>query len=227
MSVLEAKVRESLNDSAPRAMCVIKPLKVTIRNYPDDKQETLISSRHPNIEALGKRELPFSNDLYIEGDDFQENPEKKFFRLAPGTEVRLRNAYVIKCEDVVKNDVGEVIELKCTYDENTLGKNPEGRKVKGVIHWVDAKNNVPCEVALFDRLFNTENPGSSDNFLEDLNSHSLEKHSHCFVEKSMTTEAIDTVYQFERQGYFKLLEKGHVFQFHRVVDLKDTWQKKS
>lgn len=227
MSILEAKVRDNLNDCAPRAMCVMQPLKVTITNYPVDKQETLLSPKHPNIESLGKRELPFGRELYIEADDFQEVPEKKYFRLAPGKEVRLRNAYVIKCEDFVKNEAGEVVELLCTYDENTLGKKPEGRKVKGVIHWVSAVDSLPCELALFDRLFKTEHPAASENFLDDINGHSLDMLKNCRVEKSMMNEVEGTVYQFERQGYFKLLEKGDVLRFHRVVNLKDTWQNKS
>ncbi len=227
MSILEAKVRDNLNDVAPRAMCVMKPLKVTITNYPDGETETLLSPRHPNIESLGKRELPFGQTLWIEADDFQQTPEKKFFRLAPGKEVRLRNAYVIKCEEVFKNEAGEVVELKCTYDANTLGKKPEGRKVKGVIHWVSADDCLPCELALFDRLFKTEHPAVSELFIDHINEHSLEKLTHCMVEKSMLAETVGTVYQFERQGYFKLLSKDDGFKFHRVVNLKDTWQKKS
>ena len=226
MTLLESKVRDNLNDTAPRAMCVFKPLKVTITNYPTDKQETLLSPRHPQQEALGKRELPFGSALWIEADDFQEVPEKKFFRLALGKEVRLRNAYVIKCNEAIKDDNGNIIELLCTYDEDTLGKKPEGRKVKGVIHWVSAEKAIPCELTLFDRLFKTENPAASETFIDDLNEASLEDVKGCLVEISLLNEAVDTVYQFERQGYFKLLAKGDVFKFHRVVNLKDTWQKK-
>ena len=226
MSVLESRVRDTLNDTAPRAMCVLAPLKVIITNYPQDKQEMLTTAKHPNDESLGQRTLPFGRELWIESEDFLEQPPSKFFRLAPGKEVRLRNAYVIKCEEVIKDEQGNVIELRCTYDENTLGKKPEGRKVKGVIHWVSAHHALPCSVTLFDRLFTTENPAASENFLDDVNPHSTNELNNCMVEPTMTEEELETVYQFERQGYFKLIQKEGEYRFHRVVDLKDTWQKK-
>lgn len=225
MTILESKVRDCLNDSAPRAMCVLEPLKVVITNYDKVENEILTSAKHPNDESMGKRQLPFGRELWIEQDDFEEVPPKKFFRLAPGKEVRLRNSYVIKCEEVIKDESGKVIELHCTYDANTLGKKPEGRKVKGVIHWVSATDSLPCTLKVFDRLFKTENPAASDNFLDDLNEHSLEIIDGCFVENSMKDETLETIYQFERQGYFKLLTKSNTFEFHRVVNLKDTWKK--
>lgn len=224
MSVLESKVRDTLNDQSARAMCVIEPLKVIIKNYPQDQQENLSAAKHPQQEALGRRTLPFSQELWIEQSDFLEEPPSKYFRLAPGKEVRLRNAYIIKCDEVIKDDAGNVVELHCSYDPNTLGKKPEGRKVKGVIHWVDAKSALPCNLKLFDRLFKTENPAASDDFLKDLNPNSLITKEGCWVENSMQQEALETVYQFERQGYFKLLNKGDNLEFHRVVDLKDNWQ---
>jgi glutaminyl-tRNA synthetase len=225
MGLMEEKVRHVLNDEAPRAMCVLDPLKVIISNYPEDKSEVLKAACHPQQEALGQRELPFSREIFIERDDFMENPVGKFFRLAPGKEVRLRSSYVIKCEEVIKNEKGEVIELHCSYDENTLGKKPEGRKVKGVIHWVDANSALPCDIKLFDRLFNVENPAASDDFVQQLNPHSLVELTGALVEPSMQNNEVGSVFQFERQGYFKLLNKAERFEFHRVVNLKDTWQK--
>lgn len=225
MSLMEEKVRHVLNDEAPRAMCVLDPLKVIISNYPEDKSEVLKAACHPQQEALGQRELPFSREIFIERDDFMENPVGKFFRLAPGKEVRLRSSYVIKCEEVIKNDKGEVIELHCSYDENTLGKKPEGRKVKGVIHWVDANSALSCDIKLFDRLFNVENPAASDDFVQQLNPDSLVELTGALVEPSMQNNEVGSVFQFERQGYFKLLNKAERFEFHRVVNLKDTWQK--
>lgn len=225
MSILEEKVRDNLNDSAPRAMCVLKPLKVTITDYPENDNETLLSPRHPQQELLGKRELPFSRELFIEQEDFQEAPEKKFFRLAPGKEVRLRNSYVIKCNEVIKDESGQVIELLCTYDKDTLGKKPEGRKVKGVIHWVCAKKSIPCSINIFDRLFKIEAPAACEDFISELNEDSLSSIDGCRVELSVTKDPINSVYQFERQGYFKMTKKDSAYYFHRIVNLKDTWQK--
>lgn len=224
MKVLETKVRDVLNDEAPRAMCVFEPLKVVITNYPEGTVEHLSAAKHPQHESMGKRVLPFSKELWIEKEDFLENPPSKYFRLAPGKEVRLRNAYVIKCDEVIKDEDNNIIELRCSYDQNTLGKKPEGRKVKGVIHWVSAEHALPCNLMVFDRLFKTENPASSDNFLDDINEHSLSLIKNCFVEPAMQGESHDCVFQFERQGYFKMSQTQQQLTFQKVVDLKDTWQ---
>lgn len=229
MSVFEECVRDDLNNNAPRAMCVLNPVKVVIENYPEDKVEMLSASAHPNREDLGERELPFSRELFIERDDFMLEPESKFFRLAPGKEVRLRSAYVIKCEHAITDDAtGEVIELRCTYDADTLGKKPEGRKVKGVIHWVDAKHSATAEVRLYDRLFTIEDPGSEENFTEFLNPHSLEIVQNCYIEPGLATAKAEQQFQFERLGYFVLNQKQSEAGkpvFNRIVSLRDSWNK--
>lgn len=225
MSLLENCVRDELNQTAVRAMCVLEPLKVVITNYPEDQLEWLTATCHPQDDTLGDRQLPFGREIWIEQEDFMENPPKKFFRLSIGQEVRLRNAYVIKCEDIIKDDAGNVIELRCSYDPNTLGKKPEGRKVKGVIHWVSATHNHPCQIHLFDRLFNHENPGSLEMLEETLNPNSLHIQKGCFVEQSLQHSQLNEVFQFERQGYFKLARVDKELTFFRVVTLKDTWQK--
>lgn len=225
MGLLEEAVRDELNHTAPRAMCILNPLKITLNNVIEVQR--LSAANHPNNEALGEREIPFSGTLYIERDDFMEDPPKKFFRLAPGKEVRLRNAYVIKCEDVIKDAQGEVIELICSIDPDTLGKNPSDRKVKGVIHWVSAEHAKPATIRLYDRLFNTEQPGSSENYIEHLNPSSLVTIEHAFVEASLATTQTGQVYQFERTGYFVTdpMSTPDNLVFNRVVSLKDSWAK--
>lgn len=227
MSVFEDCVRNELNQTAPRAMCVLNPLKVVIENYPEDQVETLVASAHPQNEALGVRELPFTRELYIERDDFMLEPMKKFFRLAPGKEVRLRSSYVIKCEEVVTDSAtGEVIELRCSYDPDTLGKKPEGRKVKGVIHWVSATHCATAQVRLYDRLFNVENPAAQEDFLRCLNPHSLDIVEQCYIEPSLKNAAPEQPFQFERTGYF--VQDSHntsadQLVFNRIVSLRDSW----
>ncbi len=227
MSIFESCVRDTLNTTANRALSVLSPLKVVIENYPSDKVEWLNAAFHPQNPDAGSRDLPFSKVLYIEQSDFMLEPTKQYFRLSPGSEVRLRHAYVIRCVDVIKDSAGEVIELRCTYDENTLGKNPPDRKVKGVIHWLSANEAHPITIYQYDRLFNDENPAREEDFMQFLNQDSLSI-QHGFVEPSMRDAPIGTTLQFERLGYYCVHEvKDDVATaYHRVVDLKDTWGKK-
>jgi glutaminyl-tRNA synthetase len=225
MSILEACVRDELNTTAKRALCVFDPIKVVIENYPEDTVEELTAHFNPQDQNSESRILPFSRELYIERSDFMEDPPKKYFRLSPGAEVRLRHAYVIRCTDVVRNAEGEVVELRCTYDKATLGKNPEDRKVKGVIHWVSVAHAHPVTVYQYDRLFNDANPASEDDFLQFLNHDSL-KEQQAFCEPSMASQPLNDVFQFERLGYYcvnQIDNNNTVTAFHRVVDLKDTW----
>ncbi|ASQ45672.1 glutamine--tRNA ligase/YqeY domain fusion protein [Legionella clemsonensis] len=226
MSILEEAVRNELNKTAKRALCVLDPLKVVIENYPHDQVEQLVAKFNPQDPESSTRILPFSREIYIERTDFMENPPKDYFRLAPGTEVRLRQAYVIRCVDVVRDAEGKIIELRCTYDENTLGKNPVDRKVKGVIHWVSCKEAHPVTILQYDRLFTDANPAREDDFLQFLNENSLEiKQALC--EPSLAIQPSGEVFQFERLGYYCVndVENGQVRRFHRVVGLKDTWGK--
>ncbi|MEM8844011.1 MAG: glutamine--tRNA ligase/YqeY domain fusion protein [Pseudomonadota bacterium] len=229
VGVLENCVREALDFSAPRGMCVLKPLKVVIENYPEDQIEDMDASNHPKRPELGKRKVPFSREIYIEKDDFMENPPKKFFRLGPGREVRLRYAYYVTCTDVIKDQAGNVVELRCTYDpESRGGKSPDGRKVKGTIHWVSTQHAIPIQVNLYDRLFNTANPAAADNYLEDLNPDSLQILEECFAEPSLLNKNIQEGIQFERTGYFtkdKEKKTNGKAIFNRIVTLRDTWEK--
>lgn len=226
MSILEECVRDELNKTAKRAMCVLDPVKVIIENYPADAIEELEAPYHPQDPEFGSRVIPFSREIYIERSDFMDNPPKKYHRLSPGKEVRLRHAYVIQCHDVVYGDQGEVIELHCTYDEKTLGKNPEGRKVKGVIHWVSAATAHEVEIYQYDRLFHDPNPGREENFIQFINIDSLQKRKG-FCEPSLKNQTEQDVFQFERLGYYAVntVENREVRAFHRVVNLKDTWGK--
>ena len=225
-SQFEECLRADLNDKAQRRMVVLKPLKLTITNY--DKNEMLEAPNHPKDESMGTRQLPMSNEIWIDQDDFMEDPPKKYFRLKPGGEVRLRNSYVIKCEEVIKNDIGEIVEIKATADLNTLGKNPEGRKVKGIIHWVSAKEAVPLKVNIYDRLFTDPNPaGHKDkNFLDFLNPNSLEVLNPCYGEPSIKEAKVGESFQFERVGYFCLDQdsKAEELIFNRSVSLRDNWK---
>ena len=231
MEILDACIRESLNEHAPRAMVVLDPVKVIITNYPEGQVEELKAPNHPQNEEMGTRVVPFSRELYIDRADFKEAANNKFKRLVKDKEVRLRNAYVIRCDDVIKNDNGDIIELHCSYDLATLGANPEGRKVKGVIHWVSAEQGVKAEVRLYDRLFNVPHPDSDkevDDFTTHLNPESLVTLTECVVERSLATAAAGSVYQFEREGYFcadsELCQEGRLV-FNRTVTLRDTWAK--
>jgi glutaminyl-tRNA synthetase len=228
MGVLEYCIREDLNDNALRAMAVLQPLRVVIDNYPEDKTEQLDISNHPQRPELGKRSVPFSKVVLIEQDDFAEIPPPKFKRLVTGGEVRLRGSYVIKCNEVIKDADGLVTELRCTYDPDTLGKNPEGRKVKGVIHWVSEQHAHPAEVRLYDRLFNVPNPDNEENFLNALNPDSLEVLADCRVEASLAQAQPENRYQFERTGYFCLDAVDSVdnkLVFNRTVTLRVGWVK--
>ena len=227
MSLLEACVRDELNKTALRALCVLDPIKVVIENYPEHKVEELSAQFHPQDPDSASRVLPFSREIYIERSDFMEVPEKKYFRLSPGAEVRLRHAYVIRCTSVIHNANGAVTELRCTYDENTLGKNPEDRKVKGVIHWVSVPHAHPVTIYQYDRLFNDANPAREENFLQFVNHDSM-KEQQAFCEPAMANQSLNTVFQFERLGYYcvnHVDDNGKVSAFHRVVDLRDTWSK--
>ncbi|MBT5231146.1 MAG: glutamine--tRNA ligase/YqeY domain fusion protein [Methylococcales bacterium] len=228
MGVLENCVREHLNSHAPRAMAVLHPLKVTITNYPSGQEESLTAPCHPSNDEMGSRQLPFSKEIYIDQDDFRESANKKFKRLVLNKEVRLRNAYVIRCDEVIKDAEDNIIELKCSYDPDTLGKNPEGRKVKGVIHWVSASKGIKAEIRSYDRLFNTANPAASEDFLSTINPNSLTTIKTAIVEPSLATATAKDHFQFEREGYFCLDSKdatADLLIFNETVSLRDTWAK--
>lgn len=231
VAVLEHKVREDLNQKAPRYMAVLDPLKLVITNYPEDKEEELVIINNPEDESMGSRKIPFSREVYIERKDFMEDPPRKFFRLAPGKEVRLKGAYIIKCEDVVKNADGNVTEVHCSFDPETKsGRQDSGRKVKGTLHWVSVKHAFDAEVRLYDRLFKDENPGKNkDNFKESLNPESLEIKANCKMEPALKNKNPEDKMQFQRIGYFcvdiKHSKPGKPV-FNQVVPLRDSWSKK-
>jgi glutaminyl-tRNA synthetase len=233
IALLEYYLRQDLNKRAPRRMGVLRPLRVVIQNYPEDQVEELEAINNPEDPSMGTRQVPFSRVLYIEQDDFREEPPKKYFRLAPSREVRLRYGYFITCVDVVKDEqTGEVIELHCTYDPETRGGNaPDGRRVKATLHWVSAAHAVPAEVRLYDRLFNKPNPDEVEeglDFKSNLNPGSLEVLQGSVVEQSLADAVPGTIYQFERQGYFILDSKDSApgkLVFNRTISLRDTWAK--
>jgi glutaminyl-tRNA synthetase len=225
---LENALREDLNKRAPRVLGVLNPLKVVITNYPENHTEMMEAVNNPEDPSTGKREIPFSKELYIEQNDFMEDPPRKFFRLGPGREVRLRYAYYITCTDTIKNDKGEVVELRCTYDPETRGgSSPDGRKVKGTIHWVSANHAVDAHVRLYDRLFLKENPDDGDNFLQYINPNSCTLLENVKLEPSLAIPE-NITYQFERNGYFVKDEKDsseNQLIFNRAVSLRDSWAK--
>ncbi|MDI1292360.1 MAG: glutamine--tRNA ligase/YqeY domain fusion protein [Methylobacter sp.] len=228
MGVLEYCIREDLNDNAPRAMAVLQPLRVVIDNYPEDQTEQLEIGNHPQKPELGKRLVPFSKVILIEQDDFAEIPPPKFKRLVAGGEVRLRGSYVIQCNEIIKDEGGNITELRCSYDPDTLGKNPEGRKVKGVIHWVSEQHSQPAELRLYDRLFSVPNPDNEENFLDAINPSSLEVLTDCRVEASLANPQPESRYQFERIGYFCFDALDSVdgkLVFNRTVTLRDNGEK--
>ena len=226
VAVLENSIREDLNERAVRVMGVLKPLKVTIENYPDDQTEELVAQNHPQKSEMGTRNISFSKVIYIERDDFLEDAPKKFFRLSVGREVRLRYAYYVTCTDFIKDDNDEVIELICRYDPETKGgSSPDGRKVKGTIHWVSAEHAIDANVNLYDRLFTHPNPAASENFSEHLNPESLNTLSNCKLEPSIADASTATHYQFERTGYFIKDTKAKNLTFNRTVTLRDAWAK--
>jgi glutaminyl-tRNA synthetase len=233
MALLEHCLREDLNKRAPRVMAVLKPLKVVLENYPEGQEEELDAVNNPEDPAAGSRKVPFSRVLYIEQDDFMEDPPKKFFRLGPGREVRLRYGYFITCIDVIKDDAtGEILELRCTYDPKTRGGNaPDGRKVKATLHWVSAQHSLPAEVRLYSHFFTKENPADveqGEDFTAHINPESLEVLSNCRVEPSLADVKPESICQFERLGYFCADRHDYTKEklvFNRTVTLRDTWAK--
>ena len=223
VAMLEYCIRQSLENTAARGMAVLNPLKVTLTNLPADMD--LTHSRHPNVD-MGERIIPLTSEIYIDHKDFEEEPPKGFKRLIPGGEVRLRHAYVIKCDEVIKDANGEVVELKCSIDPETLGKNPEGRKVKGVVHWVSATKGIPAEVRIYDRLFTESDPETGDDFLANLNPESL-KVVQAVIEPALAEAKPEDRFQFEREGYFVADQYDHSSDkpvFNRILDLKDSFK---
>ena len=232
MGVLENCVRENLNEYAPRRMAVLNPLKVVITNYPEGQVEQLTVANHPQNEAMGSREIPMTREIYIDQNDFLEvAPNKKFKRLVHGGEVRLRNGYVIRCDEMIKDEQGEIIELRCCYDPATLGANPEGRKVKGVIHWVSAEQGILAEVRLYDRLFNHPTPDAAkdgQSYIAHLNPDSMRTLTRCVLEPALGEVGEGEYFQFEREGYFckdPVVTADCSPVFNRTVTLRDSWAK--
>lgn len=226
MGMLEACIRDDLNDNAPRAMAVLDPIKVIIENYPADGLEMLSAPNHPNKEEMGTRELPFSKELYIERDDFRVQANKHFKRLKLGQEVRLRNAYVIRADRIDEDENGNITTIYCTYDPDTLGKNPaDGRKVKGVIHWVSASHCLDAQVNLYDRLFSVPNPAAAEDFSSTLNPDSLQVVKNAKLEPSLANAKKEQGFQFERTGYFCLDNQADGLVFNQTVGLRDSWAK--
>ena len=228
LGMLEHAIRDDLDKNSPRAMCVLNPVTVVLTSLPDEHLEILSMANHPKVDEMGRRSVPLTKRVVIDRSDFEEVPPQGFKRLIAGGEVRLRGAYVIKCIDVIKDDTGKIIELHCSVDLNTLGKKPEGRKVKGVIHWVSEAKGIPLNVRLYDRLFNVENPESKDieDFRECLNKDSLVEITSCIAEPSIVEEGASPSYQFEREGYYCLDEKDsseNRLVFNRTITLRDSW----
>ncbi len=226
MGVLENAIRSDLDASAPRRMAVLRPLRLVISNYPEGQVEKLQGPNHPKDAAMGSRELLFTREIYIDREDFREEANKKYKRLVLGKEVRLRNAYVIRADEVIRDAAGEITEIRCTYDPETLGRNPEGRKVRGVIHWVPAEQGIPVQVRLYDRLFRVPAPGREGDFLDDLNPDSLSILEEAVVEPSLRDVAPGERFQFEREGYFcrdpEDAADGRPV-FNQIVSLRDSW----
>lgn len=231
IALLEHCIREDLNRRAPRVMAVLRPLKVVITNYPEDQVEWLTTENNVEQPEMGTREIPFTREIYIEQEDFMEDPPKKFFRLKPGGEVRLKSAYIIQCQEVIKDEQGQIIELHCTYDPDSKTGGPNaGRKVKGTLHWVSAPYGIPAEVRLYDNLFLKENPDDEEegtDFTSFLNPNSLEVLTDCLVEPSLAEAPVESRYQFLRQGYFVVDPDSSSGRpvFNRVVGLRDSWAK--
>jgi glutaminyl-tRNA synthetase len=228
VQMLEHAIREHLNKAAQRRMAVLRPLKIVIENYPEGQSEELEAINNPEDPAAGTRRIAFGRELYVEREDFMENPPKKFFRLSPGKEVRLRYAYFVTCQEVVKDAAGEVVELRCTYDPATRGGNaPDGRKVQATLHWVTVQHSVPAEVRLYNQLFTRPDPGAAGDVFTDLNPDSLERLSGARVEPALATEASETPVQFERMGYFFRDPDSQpgALVFNRTIGLRDSWAK--
>ncbi len=231
MGVLENCIREDLDKNAPRRMAVMHPLKMVIENFPEGEEEALQAANHPKDESKGTRTIHFTREVYIDQADFRESANKKYKRLVTGGEVRLRNAYVVKCEEVIKNNQGDIIELRCSYDPDTLGRNPEGRKVRGVVHWVSASLGVKGEVRLYDRLFSKPNPDSVEeggSFTDNLNPDALRTLTDCYLEPLLGEARPGERFQFEREGYFCMDNGDSTVDkpvFNRTVTLRDSWAK--
>jgi len=226
ISLLEACVRDDLNKRSQRRLAVLNPLRVVIDNYPEDQVEEFEAINNPEDSSAGTRKIPFSKVLFIEQDDFREQPSPNYFRLSPGREVRLRYAYFIKCENFVKDSAGKVIELHCSYDPDTRGGNaPDGRKVKATIHWVSTAHAVPAEVRIYNRLFTNPDPEASEDFIKDLNPDAIQTLTHCLVEPSLAQAQAGEKFQFERVGYFcvDLDSQPGKLVFNRTVSLKGEW----
>jgi glutaminyl-tRNA synthetase len=228
LALLQSCLREHLDSIAPRAMGVLNPLKIVITNFPDDQVEVLSVSNHPKDETMGTRKVPFSKEIYIDREDFREEANRKYKRMVTGGEVRLRGGYVIRANEVIKNDEGDIVELLCTYDPDTLGKNPEGRKVRGVIHWVAARHCHAAEIRLYDPLFTVDFPDANEkDYRELINPASLTV-KQGFVEQSLAATSAGSIFQFEREGYFCVDSKDSTPEkliFNRTVGLRDTWAK--
>ena len=229
LALLEHCIRDNLNYSAERRLAVLKPLKVVIENFPEGKIEWLPALNNPNSDKQEQREIPFSREIWIEQDDFMEEPSKKFFRLAPGKEVRLRYAFFVTCNAVIKDEDGEIVELRCSYDPETRGGNaPDGRKVKGTIHWVSAEHAKDAEVRIYNSFYNTPSPGRERDFIEDINPNSLEVLENCKIEPDLIALDDNVPIQFERLGYFykdsDTTPEKHIY--NRTISLRDTWNKK-
>ena len=230
-SRLESSVRDDLDSTVSRAMCVLEPLKITISNWPEGQTETLTIPKHPKDETMGERQLVMSKQVFIDQADFAEQPEGKWKRLAPEQSVRLRGGYIITCEQVIKHTDGTVIELVCRYDEHTLGKKPEGYKVNGVVHWVSASHHQLVDVRLYDRLFNHVNPDGDKavDFMTHINPHNLRLIKGAMAEPSLASAVDGERFQFEREGYF-CVDKDSTAErlvFNRTVTLRDSWAKKA
>ena len=227
MTVLENAIRHDLEASASRAFGVLNPLKVVLTNYPEDQEERISVANHPKDESMGRREITFGREIYIDHDDFMLDPPSKYFRLSPGAEVRLRYGYAITCDEVIKNEAGDVVELHCTYDPlSAKGKTADGRKIKGIIHWVHAGDAVDAEVRVYDRLFNVANPGAEEDFTQVLNHQSLVVYNNAKLEPSIVAADSDARFQLERVGYFCFDSKDHTPAkpvLNRTVSLRDTW----
>jgi glutaminyl-tRNA synthetase len=229
LALLEHCLREDLNRRAPRVMAVLRPLRLVVENFPEDQVEELDAVNNPEDPAMGTRKVPFSRVLWIEQDDFRETPPPKYFRLSPGSEVRLRYGYIVRCTGVVKDErTGQPVEVRCTYDEATRGGDAAGRRVRGTIHWVSAAHAAPAEVRLYDRLFTVANPAEREDWKACLNPRSLEVLTGCRVEPSLRDAMPDSRYQFERLGYFcvdPVDGAGGRLVFNRTVPLRDSWAK--
>jgi glutaminyl-tRNA synthetase len=228
LAQFEHPIREALNTTAQRRMAVLRPLKLVIENYPEGQTEPLEAVNHPDNPAAGTRNVTFGREIYIERDDFMEHPPKKFFRLSPGREVRLRYAYLVTCRAVVKDAAGEVVELRCTYDPATRGGNtPDGRKVQATLHWVAAADAIPAEIRLYEHLFTRPDPGAAGDIMADLNPNSMAVLQGCLVEPALAAAAPGETVQFERQGYFcaDTASRPDAPVFNRTIGLRDTWAK--